>query len=78
MPGPLGDAGRGHARSQPERYGCVAQVVRASGEGRGDLGGVRAKVRASAQTSLMALEATGWSRSLLNTRPSGAMPKVSM
>src|SRR5215471_11015070 len=38
VPGPLGDAGRGHARSQPERYRCVAQVVGAASEGRGDLG----------------------------------------
>lgn len=31
-----------------------------------------------AQTSLMAVEATGWPLSLANTRPSGATPKVAM
>jgi hypothetical protein len=39
---------------------------------------LRARLRAAAQTSLIAVEATGWPRSLLKIRPSAAMPKVSM
>src|SRR5689334_10946891 len=39
VPGPLGHAGRGDASRQPERYRRVAQVIGATGQGRGDLGG---------------------------------------
>ena len=38
VPGPLGDLCRGDSGVQPERYRRVAQVVGASGQGRGDLG----------------------------------------
>ena len=75
---PLGDPGRGDPGRQPEGYGCVAQVVGPTGQGGGNLGGGQGRVRASAQTSLIAVEATGWPRSLLKIRPSGATPKVSI
>ena len=38
-PGPLGDPWRGHPGCQPERYRRVAQIVGATGQGRGDLDG---------------------------------------
>ena len=54
----------------------VPQVIEPPGERRATRAGVR--VRASAQTSLIAIEAMGWLPSLLMLRPSGAMPQISM
>src|SRR6516164_3410601 len=51
--------------------GCVAATATLSSV-------VEQWLSSMAQTSLMAVEATGWPRSLPNTRPSGATPSVAM
>jgi hypothetical protein len=58
VPGPLGDPWAVPG-CQPEGDSRVPQVVGAACQGRGDLGRGGVRVRMSAHTSLMAVEATG-------------------
>jgi hypothetical protein len=70
MPGSLSDLLWRNACVEPERYSRVPQVVGTASQGRCNLFGRERDRRASAHTSLIAVEAMTRPRSLLKIRPS--------
>jgi hypothetical protein len=59
VPGPFGDPGRGTPAASQSDTAAWRRSQGRSARGEATCAGVRASVRASAQTSLMAVEATG-------------------
>jgi hypothetical protein len=78
VPSPLRHSGSWDARASHRETAACRRSYGLPASGDATWSGVRASVRASAQTPVMAVEATGCPRSPLKTRPSAATPKVSI